>query len=68
MFKPYEDLESWSQEELEEELENLHLDKRNGTMSDDMYQDCYAIILDELLKREDDELLQEAYERAMKGI
>ena len=68
MFQPYEDIDTWSRDRLEQELENLHLDKLSGTMTEEMYRDCYAIILDEILKRDDQQDVQDAYDRAMKGI
>ena len=68
MSEPYQDVDNWSRERLEEELEYLHRDKLSGTMSEELYRECYSIILDELLKREDEYERQEAYKRAMKGI
>lgn len=68
MFKPYQNLGSWTHEQLEDELENLHKDRIDGSLTDEMYFDFYDIIMGELLKREELEEWQEAYERAMKGI
>lgn len=68
MFKPYQDIDDWSRERLENELENLHKDKVSGSMTEDMYRECYDIILGQILRKEDEELVQDAYDRSMKGI
>jgi len=68
MFEPYEDIDSWSRERLENEIEAIYNDKKEGLMSEEMYRECYDIILGEILKREDEEEVQDAYDRAMKGI
>ena len=68
MFKPYQDIQDWSRERLEEELENLHKDKLGGEMSTKTYRECYDIILGEILRKEDIDDQQDAYERSMKGI
>ena len=67
-FEPYQDIEEWDTKRLEKELEALFKDKQEGLMSEDLYRDCYDMILGELLKREDEEELSDAYDRAMKGI
>lgn len=67
-FEPYQDLDQWDRERLETELENLHKDKLAGGMTDELYRECYDIILGEIFKRDDEETIKEAYERAMKGI
>jgi len=66
--KPYDDIRDWSRDRLEEEIENLHKDKLGGEMSEETYRKCYEIILGEILRKDDEESQQEAYERSMKGI
>lgn len=67
-FNPYQDIDNWERERLEAELEALFIDKKSGIMTDDMYRECYDIILGEIIRREDKDDTESAYERAMKGI
>lgn len=68
MFKPYQDIQDWSRDRLEEEIENLHKDQMAGEMSKETYRKCYDIILGEILRKEDIDVQQEDYDRSMKGI
>lgn len=67
-FEPYQNIDQWERERLEAELEALFKDKQSGIMTEDMYRECYDIILGEIIKREDKDDSESAYNRAMKGI
>ncbi len=68
MFEPYGDIQDWSRDRLEEEIENLLKDQRAGEMTTETYRKCYDIILGEILRKEDIDTQRKDYERSMRGI
>ncbi len=68
MLKPYQDIQDWSRDQLEEEIENLHKDQQAGEMNRETYRRCYEIVLGEILRKEDIDTQQRDYERSMRGI
>lgn len=67
-FEPYQDIETWDRDRLDTEIEALYIDMKSGIMTRDMYRECYDIVLGEIIRREDEDDTEAAYNRAMKGI
>jgi len=67
-FEPYANIETWERERLDAEIEALYMDLKSGIMDRDTYRKCYDIVLGEIIRREDADDTDSAYNRAMKGI